>query len=33
MTLIWHSPRIYYYAGLYVKLWGKRYRIIKVGPR
>jgi hypothetical protein len=31
--LIWHSPKIFYYAGLYLKLGNKRYRILKVGPR
>lgn len=31
--LIWHSPRIFYYAGLYLKIGNKRYRIIKVGDR
>ena len=31
--LIWHSPKIFYYAGLYLKIGNKRYRILKVGPR
>jgi hypothetical protein len=31
--LIWHSPKIFYYAGLYLKLGNKRYRILKVGPQ
>jgi hypothetical protein len=31
--LIWMSPKIFYYAGLYLKLGNKRYRILKVGPR
>jgi len=28
---IWQSPKLFYYAGLYVKIGDKRYRIIKVG--
>jgi hypothetical protein len=31
--LIWQSPKMFYYAGLYLKLKNKRYRIFKVGPR
>lgn len=29
--LIWQSPKIYFYAGLYLKIGNKRYRLIKVG--
>jgi hypothetical protein len=29
----WMSPRFFYYAGLYVTIGGKRYRVLKVGPR
>ena len=31
IRLIWHSPKLFKYAGLYVKLGNKRYRIFKVG--
>jgi hypothetical protein len=31
--LIWQSPKMFYYAGLYLKIGNKRYRILKVGPR
>lgn len=31
IKLIWHSPKIFKYAGLYLKLGDKRYRIFKVG--
>jgi hypothetical protein len=31
--LIWQSPKLFYYAGLFLKLGDKRYRIIKVGQR
>ncbi len=31
--LIWQSPKLFYYAGVYLKLGNKRYRILKVGPR
>lgn len=31
MKLIWQSPKLFYYAGLYLKVGGKRYRIIKAG--
>jgi hypothetical protein len=33
MKLIWQSPKIFYYAGLYLKVGHKRYRILRVGPR
>jgi hypothetical protein len=31
--LIWQSPKFFYYAGLYLKIGNKRYRLIKVGAR
>jgi hypothetical protein len=31
--LIWQSPKFFYYAGLYLKIGNKRYRLIKVGVR
>lgn len=31
MKLIWQSPKLSYYAGLYLKVGNKRHRIIKVG--
>lgn len=31
MKLIWMTPKLYYYGGLYLKLGDKRYRLIKVG--
>lgn len=33
MKLIWQSPSIFWYAGLYLKVGNKRYRLIRVGPR
>lgn len=33
MKLIWQSPNLFFYAGLYLKVGNKRYRIVKVGPR
>lgn len=33
MRLIWQSPRMFYYAGLYLKIGNKRYRIFRAGPR
>jgi hypothetical protein len=31
VRLIWQSPRMFLWAGLYLKINNKRYRIIKVG--
>ena len=33
MRLIWQSPKLFWWAGLYLKLGNKRYRVLKVGPR
>ena len=33
MRLIWQSPRMFIYAGLFLKVGNKRYRLVKVGPR
>lgn len=33
MKLIWQDPKMFYYGGLYLKVWGKRYRILKAGQR
>ena len=33
LRLIWQSPRLFCYAGLYLKVGNKRYRILKVGPQ
>lgn len=33
MRLIWQSPRMFYYAGLYLKIGNKRYRIFRAGTR
>lgn len=33
IALIWQSPKIFWHAGLYLKINNKRYRILKVGPR
>lgn len=33
MKLIWHSPSMFYYAGLFLKVGNKRYRIFKVGKQ
>jgi hypothetical protein len=32
MKLIWQTPALYRYAGLYLKVGNKRYRIFRVGP-
>jgi hypothetical protein len=29
--LIWQSPKLFRYAGLYLKIGNKRYRIFRVG--
>lgn len=31
MKFIWQSPRMYKYGGLYVKIFGKRYRLFQWG--
>jgi hypothetical protein len=31
--LIWQSPKIFHYTGVYLKLCNKRYRIFKIGAR
>lgn len=31
IRLIWQTPSIFFYAGLYLKINNKRYRIFKVG--
>ncbi len=31
IMLIWQSPKIYYHAGLFLRVRSKRYRLIKVG--
>jgi hypothetical protein len=31
VALIWQSPKIFFYAGLYLKVNNKRYRVFKVG--
>jgi hypothetical protein len=33
MRILWQSRKIFFYAGLYLKVGNKRYRIVKVGPR
>lgn len=33
IRVVWQSPKIFWFAGLYLKINNKRYRIIKVGPR
>lgn len=33
IKLIWQSPKIFWHAGLYLKINNKRYRILKVGKR
>ena len=33
MKLIWQSPSIFYWAGLYLKVGNKRYRLVRVGVR
>ncbi len=30
---IWQNPKIFQYGGLFLKIWGKRYRIFKWGRR
>lgn len=31
IRFVWHSPKIYFYAGLYLKVNDKRYRVFKAG--
>lgn len=31
--LYWRTPKLFKYAGLYLKIGEKRYRIIKVGSQ
>ena len=31
IRLVWNSPKIYFYAGLFLKVNNTRYRIFKVG--
>lgn len=33
IRLIWQSPKMFWWAGLYLKINNKRYRIVKAGPR
>ncbi len=33
VKLIWQSPRIFWHAGLYIKVGNKRYRLLRVGAR
>lgn len=33
VRLIWQSPKLFWWAGLYLKVGHKRYRLLKVGPR
>ena len=28
---VWQSPKMFKWAGLYLNIWGKRYRVIKWG--
>lgn len=31
MKLYWRTPKLFKYAGLYLRIWDKSYRIVKVG--
>ena len=31
LKLIWQTPKLYRYAGLYLKVNDKKYRVFKVG--
>ena len=33
MKLTWQTPKMFQWPGLYLTLWGKRYRIFKVGDK
>lgn len=33
MRLLWQSPRLYRFAGLYLKVGNKRYRLFRVGDQ
>ena len=33
MKLAFRSQRFFAHAGLYLRLWGKWYRLLKAGPR
>lgn len=33
MRLTYRTPKLFFHAGIYLKVWDKWYRIVKVGPR
>lgn len=33
MKLVWQSPRMFRWAGLYLQVGAKRYRLVKAGPQ
>lgn len=33
MRLVYRTPKLFHYPGLYLEVWGKWYRIMKVGKR
>lgn len=33
MRVVYRTPKLFTHAGVYLHLWGKWYRIIKVGDR
>lgn len=33
MKLVYRTPKLFWHAGVYLRVFGKWYRIVKVGPR
>ena len=33
MRIVYRTPKLFWHAGLYIEIWGKWYRVLKVGPR
>ena len=33
MKLTYRTPKLFHHAGVYLQVWGKSYRVFRVGPR
>lgn len=33
MKLAYRTPKLFHHAGIYLQVWGKWYRVFRVGPR
>lgn len=33
MKLTYRTPKLFHHAGVYPQVWGKWYRVFRVGPR